>query len=200
MTEIMRSLLSFETLAVVLALTYVWLAIRQSIWCWPAAALSASIYAVLFLEGRLLMEAGLQVFYVFMAGYGMWQWRFAGTNAQTLTISSKPLGWHAGFIFGILLVSAMAAWLLATFTQAEAVVLDSLTTIASLAVTWMVAKKLVENWWYWVVIDAVYVYLFASKGYWLTSCLYALFLIMAIYGYKTWRLEMTRMQAQGASK
>lgn len=181
--------LTAETLAVILALVYVVLAIRQSVWCWPAAALSAAIYIMLFLEGRLYMESLLQTFYVVMAGYGFWQWRFAKPEGHQLQVTSRSWHWHITVMGVVLVLTALVSLLMLRFTNAEAVMLDSFTTIASLVTTWMVARKIIENWLYWIAIDALYVYLFASKGFTLTAILYALYLFMAAYGYYSWRRQ-----------
>lgn len=190
----MDILLSVEALAVVLGLIYVVLAIRQSPWCWPASALGATIYMVLFFEGRLFMESLLQLFYIFMAGYGLWVWRFGGRASTPLRITRRPLVWHAKVLVFIALATAIASLLLSRFTEADAVVVDSLTTIASLVTTWMVARKIAENWLYWVVIDAIYVYLFAFKGFYLTALLYTLFLGMAAYGFYSWKKESIQIK------
>src|SRR5690554_2200430 len=187
-------LLSVEALAVILGLLYVVLAIRQSPWCWPASALGATIYMVLFYEGRLLMESLLQLFYIFMAAYGLWVWRFGGRKNTPLTITRRPLLWHVKIITLIVLLTAAVSFLLDSYTEADAVVIDSLTTIASLVTTWMVARKIAENWLYWVVIDAIYVYLFLLKGFYLTAMLYTLFLIIAAYGYISWKKQSTQIE------
>lgn len=193
---------NLETVAVVLALLYVVLAIRENPWCWPASALGATIYMVLFFEGQLLMESLLQFFYVLLALYGLWAWRFNAQGSQgaaqgaatPLSISTRPLRWHTKMIALILLITAAVSVLLSRFTAADAVVIDSLTTVASLFTTWMVAKKIVENWLYWLVIDAIYVYLFAVKGFFLTALLYTLFLGMAAYGYRAWKKQSTLIE------
>ncbi|RTE85751.1 MULTISPECIES: nicotinamide riboside transporter PnuC [Gammaproteobacteria] len=190
MNDILGYLLSYEALAVVLALTYVILAIKQSLWCWPVAAFSASIYVILFMESRLYMEALLQGCYVLMAGYGLWQWKFGERGEDSLVISTKGWKWHIGFIAGIAVASVLVAYYMQTYTRADSVMLDTFTTVASLAVQWMVAKKILENWLYWIVIDAFYVYLFATEGFWLTALLYSAFLVMAGYGYKQWQAQL----------
>ncbi len=186
--------LSIETVAVILGVLYVVLAIRQNPWCWPASALGAAIYMVLFFEGRLLMESLLQLFYIFMAGYGLWVWRYGGQSATPLNITRRSLRWHGKILAFILLATVATSFLLQRYTNADAVELDSLTTIASLVTTWMVTRKIAENWLYWVVINAIYVYLFVSKGFYLTALLYTLFLGMAIYGYISWKKQSTQIQ------
>lgn len=185
----MQALFTLETVAVLLALVYVVLAIRQNPWCWLASAFGAAIYMVLFFEGRLFMESFLQLFYVVMAGYGLWAWSQGGNEKLSLPVTQRTLVWHATALLFILVVTSGIALILYRFTTADAAFLDTLTTVASLVTTWMVARKIAENWLYWVVIDAIYVYLFATKGYYLTAILYSLFLGMAAYGYITWRKQ-----------
>jgi nicotinamide mononucleotide transporter len=180
----------WELAAVALAVAYVVLAIRQSLWCWPAAILSAGIYTWLFADGRLYMESLLQLFYVIMAFYGLWQWRQGKRHGHgPLPVSERPLRWHISWIVGLLMVSLVVAFLLSTFTSADQVYLDTLTTVFSFFATFLVARKVLENWLYWIVIDAAYVVLFWSKGFVATALLFALYTLMAVIGYWRWRKD-----------
>lgn len=185
----------WELTAVALAIAYVVLAIRQSLWCWPAAMLSAGIYTLLFADGRLYMESILQVFYVLMAFYGLWQWLQGKRSGEgPLPVSERPLKWHAKWICALLTTSLLVAFLLSTYSAAEQVYLDTLTTVFSLFATYLVARKVLENWLYWIVIDAAYVVLFWSKGFFATALLFALYTIMAAIGFWRWRKD--RITAQ----
>ena len=184
----------WELLAVLLAAAYVVLAIRQSLWCWPAAAISASIYTVLFLQSGLVMESGLQVFYVLMAGYGFWQWsqlsrKSTTTSGQSLTISTRPWRWHAIWIVALGVCTLVIGTLLTLYSRAELVWLDTTTTVFSLFATFLVARKLLENWLYWIVIDLIYVGLFWYKGFYPTAILFAIYTVMACIGYFKWQQE-----------
>lgn len=186
----------WELLAVLLAAVYVVFAIRQSLWCWPAAAISASIYTVLFLQSGLLMESALQAFYVIMAGYGFWQWTRrtvttdSGSN-QAFIITTRPWLWHCKWIVGLAVCTLVIGMLLTLYSQAELVWLDTTTTVFSLFATFLVARKLLENWLYWIIIDLTYVGLFWYKGFYPTAILFAVYTIMACLGYLTWRKEVT---------
>lgn len=184
----------WELLAVLLAAAYVVLAIRQSLWCWPAAAISASIYTVLFLHGELYMESLLQVFYVVMAGYGYYQWnrgrrdnRTEENDTGSALIRVRNLGWHIKWAAAILGATLLIGWLLSTYTNAQMVWLDTPTTLFSLFATFLVARKVLENWLYWIVIDATYVALFWVKGYYPTAILFAVYTVMALIGYLRWK-------------
>ena len=184
----------WELLAVLLAAAYVVLAIRQSLWCWPAAAVSASIYTVLFLHSGLVMESALQLFYVLMAGYGFWQWsqlsRKGGVGSnRPLAISTRPWRWHLAWIAALVVCTLLIGCLLALYSRAELVWLDTTTTVFSLFATFLVARKLLENWLYWIIIDLTYVGLFWYKGFYPTAILFAIYTVMACVGYVKWQQQ-----------
>ncbi|EGN75386.1 nicotinamide mononucleotide transporter PnuC [Idiomarina sp. A28L] len=179
-----------ELVAVCLAIVYVVLAIKQSLWCWPAAAISASIYTVLFFTGRLYMESVLQIFYVIMAGYGYWSWVRSRENTKnTLRISQLRWQWHAYWALVLVAVSLMLGFALNRYTNADMAYIDTLTTVFSFFATFLVARKVLENWLYWVVIDVVYIGLFWVKGYHATALLFVVYVIMAAIGYWRWRQD-----------
>lgn len=176
-----------ESIAIVLALIYLWLAARQSVWCWLAGALSCTIYTYLMFGAQLYMEAGLQAAYVVLAGYGWWQWKLG--TAQQAASEQQGYSWQWHLIAIVLLagVAALCAWLLGRYTQADQVWLDSFTTIYSLFATWLLTRKLFSNWLYWLVIDTVYIYLYAIKGFEQTSGLYAIYVLLILYAMWNWR-------------
>lgn len=180
-----------ELVAVGLAIAYVILAIRQSLWCWPAAAISASIYTVLFFTGRLYMESALQIFYVIMAGYGYWSWVQGKANAKaTLPVSQIRWQWHAYWALVLVAISLALGFTLNRYTNADMAYIDTLTTVFSFFATFLVARKVLENWLYWIVIDVVYVGLFWVKGYHATALLFVVYVIMAAIGYWRWRQDL----------
>ncbi len=182
-----------ELVAVCLAIAYVILAIRQSLWCWPAAAISASIYTVLFFTGRLYMESVLQIFYVIMAGYGYWSWvRGREHTHKTLEISQLRWQWHAYWALALVAVSLVLGFTLNRYTNADMAYIDTLTTVFSFFATFLVARKVLENWLYWIVIDVVYIGLFWVKGYHATALLFVVYVIMAAIGYWRWRQDFQR--------
>lgn len=178
-----------EGLAVVLALVYLVLAAHQSQWCWLAAAVSCSIYAELMWSARLYMQSGLQLAYVLLAGYGWWQWQYGAAQQAAAQQQGLSWRWHALMLVVISSVTIMVVLALARYTDAEAVWLDSFTTVFSLFATWLLTRKLFSNWLYWLVIDSVYVYFYASKGFVATSGLYVAYLILVIYAIWQWQRQ-----------
>ena len=174
-----------EVVGVVLAVLYLVLAIRQNIWCWFCAAVSTAVFIYLFFEVALYMEAVLNVFYFAMAIYGWLQWR-AGGDQQELPVTVWPLKTHALAIAAIILGSATSGYLLATRTDAAFPYVDSLTSWAAVWATFLVARKVLENWWYWLAIDATMVYVFWVKNLELTAVLYIFYLALIPLGLYAW--------------
>jgi nicotinamide mononucleotide transporter len=178
-----------ELAAVALAIAYLLLAVRENQWCWVAAFSSTLIYLYLFFEARLYMESVLQLFYLFMAVYGWQQWRRGGAGDRELEVSSWSFPVHLWAIGGILFLSAVSGWILARYTQAAYPYLDSFTTWGAVWTTYLVTRKKLENWLYWIVIDSVCIYLYELRGLLLTACLFALYVVISIFGYISWQRE-----------
>ncbi len=190
---------AWELGAVVLGLAYLVLAMRQSLWCWPAAFISTAIYTWLFWHVSLLMDSALNVYYMAMAIYGFWAWRFAGAREKndtdtSLAISRWTLKTHALIIAGVVLISLLSGFLLENNTTAAWPYLDSFTTWGSVLTTYMVARKILENWLYWIVIDAVAMVLYIERGLYFTAGLFAIYLVLCVIGFVTWYREFKEDQ------
>lgn len=183
-------MLAWEAIAVLLAITYLVLAIRQNIWCWAAAAVSTSIYLFIMFEAQLYMESVLQLFYLAMAAYGWYQWRRHGENSRVLQVTTWPLSYHVFAIGSVLLLVFVSGHLLSQYTDAALPHVDSFTTWGAVIATYMVARKVLENWVYWFVIDAVSVGMYLNRGLLLTALLFVFYLVLIILGYRSWRASM----------
>ncbi|WP_341501178.1 nicotinamide riboside transporter PnuC [Gallaecimonas sp. GXIMD4217] len=187
--EAQRQLLAtgfWELLAVLLAIAYLVLAMRQSQWCWPAALGSTLIYVVLFYDVALLSESLLNLYYMAMAFYGWWSWRQGRAN-RTLPITTRPLWWHGAFIAVGVVASLAWGHFMASYTSASYPYLDAATTCFAVMTTWLVTQKVLENWLYWIVIDAVSIWLYAQKELAMTAALFVAYVVMATLGYLSWR-------------
>jgi nicotinamide mononucleotide transporter len=185
----------WEVAAVLLALAYLVLAIRENTLCWIAAILSTSIYIVLMFRVGLYMESALQLFYIAMAVYGWYSWTHGKGPGHRLEVSSWPLSRHIAPLSLILLFSLGSGYLLDNFSDAALPYLDSFTTWGAIVTTWMVARKIIQNWHYWFIIDSVSVYLYINRGLVLTALLFVLYLVLIVIGYRQWRksLEAARV-------
>ncbi len=184
-----QAMSAWETAAVVLGVAYLLLAMRESLWCWYAAFISTAIFLVLFWEVGLLMESGLQVYYLAMAVYGWWQWQHGSEGETELAISSWGGRQHMTALLLVMVLSATSGALLEQFTGAALPYLDSFTTWGSIVTTWMVARKILENWLYWLVIDSVSIYLYLDREMYLTALLFAVYLVIVLFGYRKWLLH-----------
>ena len=164
-----QALTGWEAVAVLLALAYLVLAMKGSVWCWPAALASTAIYTVLFWKVSLLMESLLNVYYMAMAVYGYWMWSQGGKAHEGVNIVSWGLSTHIKLIAATALASVVIGYFMATQTQASFPYLDAATTCFAVMTTFLVARKVLENWIYWFVTDAISIYLYSSKGLMLTS-------------------------------
>ena len=175
-----------ETTAVGLALAYIVLAMRQSRLCWVAAVVSAVIYIAIFAKVKLYMEAGLQLVYIAMAVVG---WIFWGKDDsdEALSVTTRPLQFHLIAIVGISIAAACAGFLLSHFTDAARPYVDSTTTVAAIICTWMVTRKILENWLWWIGIDLASIALFLNRGLDLTALLFAGYVVLALAGWLSWK-------------
>ena len=183
-----------ELIAVIFAIAYLLLAVREHVYCWFAAMFSTAIYLVIFFEVRLYMEAVLQVFYFAMAIYGYYQWTHGNNEIRSLAISTWTPSQHAMAIGVIVTAALLSAYVLSAFTDARLPLLDSLTTWGAVITTFMVAKKILENWIYWLVIDSLSIYLYLDRALYFTALLFAIYIVIIFFGWAAW-LKSYRQQS-----
>jgi nicotinamide mononucleotide transporter len=183
----------WELLAALLGVGYIIFAARESQLCWPLAFISTLIYTVLFWEGQLPMQALLNFYYMGMAIYGFWLWRRHDRVSDDLAITSWSISNQALFLaMGTLLSFATAYYLEAT-QSSQRPYLDAGITIFSVMNTVLMARKVLQNWIYWVVIDAAAVVLYFETGYYATVALFSLYTVLATLGFINW-LKLYRAQ------
>ncbi len=183
-----------ELTAAALAVAYLLLAIGQHVSCWIAAFVSSCLYVWVFSGAHLYMDASLNVYYAVMAVYGFWQWR-RGLGGAQLRVARWPAVIHLAALGLMLLLSLGTAVLLRRYTPAAWPFLDSMVSWASVFTTYLVARKVYENWYWWLVIDAVCVGLYFSRGLYVTMLLFGVYLILIVIGMREWRRTMPAVHA-----
>ena len=178
---------NLETVAVALAIAYLILAMRQNSFCWYCAFFSTAIYVYIFGDVSLYMESALNVYYMLMAVYGWYQWRRGGDYGTGIAIRRWPIKQHCLALLLIALATLLSGAILATNTDAKLPYLDSFTTWASVMTTLMVARKVLENWLYWIVINSLSMYMFIDRELYQTAAMLAVYLGLSVIGYFTWR-------------
>ena len=175
-----------EVLAVLSAIIYLILAVKQNIKCWYAAIFSSGLYFFIMYSAGLYMESVLQIFYIAMAFYGWSQWRVSEDNSTKLLVRTWKVSNHVKAILSIIILSIISGYFLEKYTNAALPFIDGLTTWGAIIATYMIAKRLLENWIYWFVIDSISIFLFMSRGLFLTALLFFVYLIIIYFGYKSW--------------
>lgn len=180
-----------ELLALLSGVGYALLVVRRNRWAWAFGAVSSSLLTFLAARNGLPLQSVLQGVYVFMAGYGFWHWSAAAANAgaERITIARWPWGWHVLALVLALAVSQAIAPVLERHTDAAWPRLDAFVTLLSLLATWMTARAVLENWMYWLLVDALSFYLYASQGLSFVAVLYVLYFLIAIWGLRSWWVQ-----------
>jgi len=176
-----------ELAAFVLAVAMVACNIRVNPLGWPLAIVSSLLYFALFWNSRLYGDAGLQVFFVVIAGWGWWQW-LRGTlpDGSALPVRLLPTRLRWRLLAALALAWPATGWFLAHYTDTDVPWWDAFPTAASVIGQWLLGRKYVENWLVWIVVNVVSVGLFAYKGLWLTVILYVVFIVMSVIGWRAW--------------
>ena len=174
---------AIECFAVFFSILYIILAAKENIWCWGAGAISASLYIYICLFAQLYSQTGLQIFYLFMAFYGFYHWN---KKDQSLQIIEWSISKHLLILAIGAILTFFIGFYFSTFTNAKMPIVDSFNAIFSVFATYMITRKILGNWLYWIVIDAVAAYLYFNMGLHLTSLLFISYTIIAIFGYFSW--------------
>jgi nicotinamide mononucleotide transporter len=186
-TELYKQLLEtsvWELIAVLTSLLYVYFATKGRRLCWLFALISTTLSTFIFMKVQLYLESALQIFYILMAVYGYFTWR--KSNNENQKIRTWTVRKHLLNIGISLIVMLVFGYLFSTRTDQESPYIDAFTTVFSLAATFMVAYRILENWIYWIVIDTVSIYLYQTKELYLSAVLMLLFTLLAVKGLYTW--------------
>jgi nicotinamide mononucleotide transporter len=174
-----------EYTAVVFGVIYVLLASRGNVWCWLAGIISSALYIYINLTHQLFQDAILQTYYVVVGFYGWWLWNKKGI-AEEISINSFSLQQNLKLIFFGTLLAPVLGYGFSKLGNSLSY-FDSAVTVFSFIATYLTAKKVLENWLYWIVIDLLAAVMYLIKDLRATSCLYLFFSVLAIYGYFEWK-------------
>lgn len=188
-----------EIIGFVTGAVCVFLAVRQNVWTFPVGIVNNGVYVVLFASTGLYAGAALQVVYLVLGGLGWYWWLRGGKGGGALTVHRTPRWvWPAAVVTVAGLV-ALLAWVLSTWMDSTAPVLDAVTTSLSLVAQLMLGRKWIGNWLVWIVADVIFVWLYLSTGLYLTAVLYAGFIGLCLLGLRDWRAALTAASPPGAT-
>jgi len=178
-----------ELIAMLTGVTGVWLTLQQNSWCFPVGIVNVLLYAWLFFTPsiRLYADATLQCIYFILLAYGWYTWTISGAEHKRIIPTNTSSSVWLKLFFVAMPVFLTLALFFEFFTNADLPWLDSALTTISLIAQWMIARKKIENWLLWIVVDIIYIPMYLYKGLPLTALLYILFLAIAIKGWKDWK-------------
>ncbi len=186
-----------EVLGAVTGLIYLYLEIKQNIWLWPLGIVTSAFYIYVFFTSKFYADMGLQVYYLVISIYGWWHWLYGGdpsTKEELLITRTSMKQWINLALVTFVLFGVMV-FVLKNYTDSPVPIGDAFVTSLSITGTWMLARKLIEHWWIWVVVNLVSLVLFIWKGLYPTSVLYFFYFTMAVVGYYQWKKEMLKIKS-----
>jgi nicotinamide mononucleotide transporter len=174
-----------EVLGFVTGAWSVWLTVKENVWNWPIGIANSAFYVIVFAHSRLFADSSLNGLYVALGFLGWYWWLKGGENRSVLHVG------RTNAITALILVVLGAAGTIGMTRFLETVhdsapFLDAVTTVLSLIAEFMLARKLLENWYVWIAADVIYIGLYSYRSLYLTSVLYAIFLAMCIAGWMRW--------------
>lgn len=165
----------------------VYLVVRQHIANFAVGIANNVLFIWLFVGAGLYADAGLQVVYIGLAGLGWWWWLKGGDRGTGVVVHEPSARVLVGCLVAVAAITATLQWVLLTWTDSSVAGWDALTTALSLVAQFMLSRKWIASWWFWIAADLVYIPLYAHKGLWLTAGLYVLFLGLCVAGLVQWR-------------
>lgn len=178
-----------------LGLIYLWLEYKANIWVWVVSALMAITHGTLYLNSGIYADAAMQLYYLLAAIYGLVVWKRNSKDEKSGSIKHTPVRWILPLVAVYAVLHVVIYSVLTQFTDSSVPFLDSMSTALCVVATWMLSRKLVEQWLVWLVVDMISVGLYFYKGIPLTALLYTLYCVLAVAGYMRWRRECRRVMA-----
>jgi nicotinamide mononucleotide transporter len=187
-----------EVLGAILGIAYIIFSIRQSIFTWPAGLATSLLYIIVFFQSKFYADMGLQFYYVFISIYGWHLWLRGNPENKSQALPVKRIT-HFQVIYACiftLLIFGLIYIILINFTDSPLPIMDSATTALSIVATFMLARKILEHWIIWIVVDLTSAGLYIYKDLWPTVILFLIYTIMAYFGYREWKISL-KLQRDG---
>ncbi len=184
-----------ETLGFVTGAWCVWLTVKEHVWNWPIGIANSAFFLILFWQSSLFADAVLQIVYIILGLFGWYWWLYGGEKKTVLHISKTS---RREWVWLLILLSlgTWVEWNILVRAHDAAPFLDALTTAMSLVAQYLLTKKHLENWYVWMSVDVIYVYLYISKGLYLTAILYCIFFFMCLRGLVEWKRTMQKSEVR----
>ena len=179
-----------DIVTTVLGLAYILLEYKASVWMWAVGFAMQALGIVLYYQKGLYADCGMEFYYLAMTVYGYWKWIHGSASKEALPIRHFPRRLVLPWLLLIAMVWGFIYWLLVTFTNSNVPLADSFTTALSIVGIWALAHKYLEQWFIWIAVDVVTCALYFYKDIPFKASLYALYVVIAVFGYIKWRRMM----------
>jgi nicotinamide mononucleotide transporter len=181
-----------ELLGAILGFAYIFFSIRQNILTWPVGLLTSVLYVWVFFSSKLYADMGLQMYYVVISIYGWYEWLFGNSSGKSEPLKISRLTVRLGIILSAIsiLLFGIIWFILDHYTDSPVPIADAFATALSIVATWMLARKILEQWLVWVFVDAFSIGLFWYKGLMPTVILFVVYTVMAVVGFLEWKKEI----------
>jgi len=189
----MDTLRFLDILGFTIGLVYLWLEYKASIWLWVASIIMPAVDMVLYLKAGLYADFGMAIYYCMAAIYGfaVWKWGKRKNNTTEMPITHFRRDYILPAFLVFCALWGAIWWLLTSQTNSTVPVTDAFTTALSIVAMWALARKYVEQWLLWLVVDAVCSALYIYKGIPFKAAIYGLYTIFAVVGYRKWLKDVS---------
>lgn len=171
-------------------LLYLWFEYKASIWLWPVSIIMPAIYIIVYYQAGLYADSGISIYYLLAGIYGWWAWAKHTVKGKEKSIAFTPRRLIVPLFFVAGIVFMLIGNVLSAYTNSTVPWWDSFTTALSIIAMWMLARKYVEQWLVWLVVDVASCGLYIYKELYFTSFLYGLYAVIAFFGYLKWKQLM----------
>jgi len=181
-----------EIFGVITGILYVIFEVKQNRLLWPLGIITSLAYIYIFFTGKFYADMGLQVYYVLISIYGWYFWSRGGSKAEKGELPVVRVSRQQAILFFLLFIASWVGiyFVLDRYTDSTVPLGDSFTTALAIVATWMLTQKIIEQWFLWIIANVVSIGLYIYKGLYPTVILYAVYAVMAVYGYVEWKRSM----------
>jgi len=192
-----RSQQGIEIACVVFGILCVWQTVRESAWCWFTGTIQVVLTGYVVFRAGLYADFGLQILYVVLNGYGLYQWLYGGDEKSRLKVTrTTRAGYAIVLFFALPMLTGVMAGVLRHFQpDSKTYWLDALSTALSLIAQVGLARKKLENWWVWIVANFIYIGLYAYKDLYYLSAMQIVFIALSLRGWFKWRESLVKQNA-----
>lgn len=183
-----------EIFGVIAGVLYVILEVRQNRLLWPLGIVTSAAYVYIFFSGKFYADMGLQVYYVLISMYGWYYWSRGDALKDREELPVVRINRQQLILLVLIFVLAWVGiyMILDRFTDSTVPLGDSFTTALAIVATWMLTRKIIEQWFLWIIANVVSIALYIYKGLYPTVILYVIYAGMSVYGYLEWKKSMNR--------